>query len=162
MESFEKEILALEQICSKISNMSTISNKIEYNFTRELAFESDRMFGTRLAMEAYYSADTKSERTKIALEISAEAISALILAGIAVVVGLIIKIVSWLSGSKSSSGGSSASDNFTEAKNVIQEVNHTKTSFRVSDNELSKLYSDVGFMHIFESKLQSLSYSGVS
>ena len=97
MESFEKEILALEQICSKISNMSTISNKIEYNFTRELAFESDRIFGTRLAMEAYYSADTKSERTKIALEISTEAISALILAGIAVVVGLIIKIVSCLS-----------------------------------------------------------------
>lgn len=136
--SFEHQLLDLSRVAEDIVNAGGMCQRF--------ALEAEAIVPGYLITDrvplGYYSKDISATRLKLALEEVSKGMWALIAAGIAAALALLIKLISWFRGrggddSEGGSGGSggdivakheSASETIDQVKRVMEDAQHDKTS----------------------------------
>lgn len=124
--SMDEDVAALESIANRASDLEYLMEDIQkaHGMSQSFAMEAERILPgfSDLAPIGYYTRTISATRLKVSMEELSKGMWALIAAAAAAVIGLIVKIVSWLSGKKKSDGGGSSSDAKEVAKERVAEM----------------------------------------
>ena len=97
-ELIDRELTALESIQDSI---------IKNGFNKQIALEAERILPSHAIGSIYFSNKTNSQKLQIALEEMSGKLIAGIIALIAAGIAVIYKVIKWITGGSSSSGGGS-------------------------------------------------------